>query len=598
MSEILRSERYLRWCFSLLLASALVFFFRDFPLIFAHEDHFFHLGNRVTDWQSFIEALTSKTEMWYRPLSNNLACGLLMGLLGNDLRAINFSPLLLHLCNTLLLYGFLDRILSARWAAFLGAFFFLTHHSAQRICVGVAYFPELFMTAFCLLALHLLLSFLKDGKVTVWILLIAALVLGFSSKETALVVPVIVGVAFLLLGPQLSPRQAANRRGLFMLSLGIPTLVYWLFLLHLSPGRFWDYHMTWSVSLALLNLKRVGAVLVLPDQPEGWIGLVLCAGIAVAGFLYRPRISILGMIWILLAIGPMALLSFLSRQPVISWYLYLPAAGLAVLLAAAVDGLGRKHGHPGPKFTRVLIVTFLVLLALYDGVRVLDQSQAQITASSRSKRTYQELLEELGQLPSDHRIYVLKNPARSFAFSTGFGGLFTVASSIPMDNVLYAEAGDELPADFATDPKIHILAILGRGEIIDVTNSFRQGVSVAPKHLILRPDAFEISTGRLVHHQDFLRVRLPDCRNGHLGIRYRVDDGVEEVNKKWFTLDGEGEASYFVQDIKPVEIRITAFQCFYWEAFELDDQHGPFQYRINGREGAWVRSDFLIQISE
>jgi len=570
------------WINPVLLVLASLVFFAAFSNRFPSGDSLFHLGHRVTDPGSLLEALTGKTDIHYRPLSNNLACGLLYGFLGIGFTGLNITAGLLHLLNALLLYVLLVRINLGRLPGLLAAFFFLTHYNVKQIIWGVAYFPELLMTLFFLGAFHALLSYLKKPRLRQAALIAALVVAAFGCKETAIVLPVILLVGYVCLNrPNFCLRDQAFL-GLVIL-LFVLTAAHLTFLLSLDLGTFYaPYHLAWDPWLAAKNLVVYLQRIATSNEVLQWPGLFLLIGLILAAFARRIRTALLALFWIPAALGPVLLMQTLGN-----WYLYLPLVGSSILMAAGLHSI--SAGGSGQSPIRYIYPAACLLVLLAAGLnysipfRELTRSDP---VSARRWKAYDRLRELCTRRNDVEWLYVLRNPSHPLFFETGQGGLFNVACGIPLDCVQFAETGARLAMHFRSDPSILVVGMTKAGEVFDVTGPLGREASERKPPNPLQLGPLELAR-QSEKGEELLFIRMAGCEGRELGIRFRAAGGAEETAVPWVSLDENGSRTISLDErVAPVKLHIIGYQCIEWEEFRR--QGVRFQFRLDRGDHEWI----------
>ncbi len=266
----------------------------------------------------------------------------------------HLTNLLLHLLNTWLVLNLLQRLCVDRPAPFLafGATLLFGLHPAGLEAIQVPAFREdLLAATFALLCLRLAVA---DGR-TRW-LAVPALLLALLSKESALVVPLILGWMWWCF-PNLRPTHAPTRTGLLSVSLGLSALFA---LLWVRGGSLQGWTPEWAgyaiqfphnLSTALwLWLKALKTLAwpwpLIADHiitPVRFLSVRCIAGgtVALATFLaaliLRPRVPPLafGLGWMLIAFLPVSNILPLYN-PFAERYLYFLLVGFALALARLI----------------------------------------------------------------------------------------------------------------------------------------------------------------------------------------------------------------------------------------------------------------------
>lgn len=299
--------------------------------------------------------------VFYRPLFFTQLC-LICVLFGPGPFGFHLFSLLIHLLNTLLLYGLTIEFGLSETTALLTAVLFAVHPVHVESVVWPSASPEPMVLAAILLSLIAFRRFAANGKGGMWLALsIAALVAGLLVKETAIIILPLVGVLAFL-----DPASAMTRskRAIVVGTFGVVTLLYLILrdsVLHalttiITPTSWADMGRTWP-SVLWFYVRH----LVLPIQPSVLYDYDIIQHLTVTGF----WLPLSGVLAFAMAMGwvawkhrsPASLVAvFLLVLPVVLvlnfrvfyWgdlvhdrYLYTPSAGFCLLAAMAIADLGQ-----------------------------------------------------------------------------------------------------------------------------------------------------------------------------------------------------------------------------------------------------------------
>jgi hypothetical protein len=244
--------------------------------------------------------------------------------------------LALHFLNAVLLYRVAQRLAAGRRPAIFAACLFSVFPASTELLNFSAFKGHLF-AASCVLAV--LLSVIeycagKDHQSSPFKICLF-LILGLLSKESALVaVPLSLLYVVLLARPEL-PRL----KPLAAAVAAVCAVYLWLRFSWLTPPQAFPRRFEYSSLESFAFYVRTLAVPYplclersLPSGPRWllWLGVFAAA----AAFLRRSKEGLFALAWIVLALAPfLHLIPFSNVSPVADRYLYLPAAGLCLLLA-------------------------------------------------------------------------------------------------------------------------------------------------------------------------------------------------------------------------------------------------------------------------
>jgi len=316
---------------------------------------------------------------YYRPLFSLLLL-VQYSLFGADPALWHLVSIALESIVTLALFAFLLIHLRRRLPAFLAALLFATSPLAAEVVVWASASDELLCTLFILLGLCALVlaARTEEGRRAIllrWIS-VGLLVLAVLAKETG-VVGVLFALAYdLLFIPPRASRSALARGWIFSIPIGVFLLTHHA--LHTpgaSPHPLSEIVAT-MLSAAALGLRKLLWPLPVSEfydlwfaQPRSEAFLLLCGGVlagilvAVVWTAFRSRFGGWSLVVVLLPLAAAVAGIELFRDYDLfhDRYLYLPLAGVAILLAMAVARLEVRPRIHTP------VVAVLVLVAGVQG---------------------------------------------------------------------------------------------------------------------------------------------------------------------------------------------------------------------------------------
>ena len=356
----------------LLLPAALAFLVQAPSLShgFMADDFLIILGNpQITEsssvsdllWTDWFDRGGTGSIGYYRPVTK-ASFRLTFALAGPSPFAFHLGNLVLHAIGVLLLTLLLLQLFE-RPFALLGATLWGLHPMTVQAVQNVTARSDLLAGAFFLGALVLVARWTRTER---WPWLFASVVLAvlaMGSKESALLLPFAAGAVVTVLGGTL--RRSLLAFSATSLSV-VAALLVRLSVLELVPHS--NPLASLSVSLKLASVfKAVGSYAIsllsgrpivrLPQVPEGFsdpgvlfgvVLVLLLAGIVVSTRLRSPAalgIVILGAsLAPALAIWHIRIPMWKAEIPIAERWLYLPAAGAALLAAAALRRLPSRYG--------------------------------------------------------------------------------------------------------------------------------------------------------------------------------------------------------------------------------------------------------------
>jgi len=444
--------------------------------------------------------------------------------LGDSAIPYKATNVLLHLVCTVLLYGLIRRLGAAVGISLVATLLFAVHPIHTTSVHFVLGRTDLIAALFYL---SCLLSVARWPAVpAVWQIAVSlsAFLAALCSKELAITLPVMMlAVRVHHQRPSaLGPWLAREQRWLWpfgLLVLAYLTGRWWLWrdsgddisvYANLSPFNVANNYVEWGFGLLYpfdlyqareWQQRYTGAFLTAA-------ALASCGLLSFAAWLLAPnlkallrsRLAWLGLLWIVITLAPMA------GGSAHRWYLYLPSAGLSVLLAAAWQCLPpRKHG------IAALAVTPIVLVCAVETAR---QSRVWRTQSDISRAILADIrtqgIHELDE------IYLANQP---FGYRSSF--LFSFSS---LEEAMRVELG--------RSPRVRVLSYVN----LDGSRSLSPTLRGSELHFRTRPNAFQ-----------YLMLSATERRFSDLEVRR-----VGEVTLAIDELDAAGRITHYHLDVSEI----------------------------------------------
>lgn len=247
----------------------------------------------------------------------------------------------LHLLNAVLLYRVAQRLTAGRRPAIYAACLFAAFPASTELLNFSAFKGHLFAASCTLAVLLCVIEFCADAKKkSLPFAVCCLLVLGLLSKETGLTA---VALSFLYVW-MFARREIPRLQGLGVsLSVISAAYLWWRFFSLIPPRTFpvrFEYSTLQSFSFYLRTLAVPHPLCLERSLPSGHSWVLWLAGLSAAvWFSRKSKESLFALAWIAACLLPfLHLISFSNVSPVADRYLYLPAAGLCLLLARLFSG--------------------------------------------------------------------------------------------------------------------------------------------------------------------------------------------------------------------------------------------------------------------
>ncbi|HJQ25663.1 MAG TPA: tetratricopeptide repeat protein [Blastocatellia bacterium] len=338
--------------------------------------------------------MIAASDFYYRPLFMALFT-VNYAIFGETAWGWHLVNALIHAGVTLLVFFALKEVTERRWPAAIAAGLFAVHPSHAESVAWISGITDPLMALFVLPAFIFYLKYKKSGRRSFMAFSIALLLPALLSKETAIVLPLVIAYCELFLFSDGAPRGQRLRRAVTLAACFIvPTAVYffmrYLALSHnLAPraARF-------GISLVLATVPKVvvkylglmfiplgyslehDTVPVTTFLSWGFVGpMALLIAIGAGVWLAKSRVLTFAAVWFVLwLLPPLAgLRSFEPQYFVQERYLYLPSIGVCLAIALGIEWLA---AHRIFKWTgRTAAATAAVLLVMVWGGVAMAQNR-------------------------------------------------------------------------------------------------------------------------------------------------------------------------------------------------------------------------------
>ncbi len=443
---------------------------------FFNGDSLFFFSHRIQNWGEIWRVFRGPDHLWqYRPLTFVIFSFFLNPLFGLSPIGYNIIPLLVHAVNTLLVFGILRTLGLSERAALLGTFFFGTHSVAFYVTYGVAFLPDFSYSFFYLLSVFFFVRFLRAGMRIALAASLLSFILALLCKEAAATLPAVVfAIAFLrgkegfhasLEGIGCAAGLSFCRTLPFFLLGAVYGAFHWVVKAGqiYGPGVEHPHYAELSLHSLHFKYKYLKWAFNLPDglifRFEGWINYLIALAVLVFVVPFalamlrrlwtRDRLAWCGAIWFLAALSPVLLLRNLTMHH----NLYVPLAGLALLMGAWLDGVVERFAAAGTAYGRYVVpafaTVFMAAVFLHNQRAVKESWIAQ--ASIIAETSLQDLKTLRPTLPDGATLYVInKSPVGGLQWYYDYGSLFRLfypAKSLYVRFISQVPARHEMPRE-------------------------------------------------------------------------------------------------------------------------------------------------------
>ncbi len=355
---------YLSYLSFLLLYSVVFFTYQDsFDHDFTHLDDQVQVVNnphiQSLDFAN-IKAIFSSTSVgMYQPFTT-LVYAIIYQFSGLNPWGYHFTAFLFHLLNGFLVFRLLQAFKLSFPLAFLLCSLYLLHPMQVESVAWLSAFSNLCFTSFYLLSLLAYLAYQKQGKKSYLLWSLAAFLISLLSKSTAVTLPLILLLLDYYCGHTWKLKNLLEKVPFFLLSIvfGLVTLNS-----REAAGHLSDLSLSFDLidriflvaySILFYPFKflfpfELSTFYPYPELQNGflpWVYYAALPAVLLLSFLIyrfrRKKLLWLGALFYLLSISVMLQLVPVGNQPTTDRYLYLPAIGL-LLMVAAVDGAAENR---------------------------------------------------------------------------------------------------------------------------------------------------------------------------------------------------------------------------------------------------------------
>ncbi len=311
-----------------------------------------------TIFQTYVNSGALRTGHFYRPLQNVLYL-ILYQSFGESTFAFHLLNNILHAANACLAYMLGRKLGFNPWAVFFAALIWAVHPLHTEAVTYMSATADTLGTFFCLLATVIVVPDFAPRKF--W-LAVPVAILGLLSKETAIILPLLVmSCIYLLSDRRLDPRTYFKTWPLWLVTLGYMAIRFAIMpftgkeLLNIDPMsvaygqhfylRFYTFLATIPAYLQLLvwpeglHMDRNFAVRLDPWFFEVKAGFIVLLALMAQVFFCRkskrPALS-WGIIWFACAHFPQTSLLIPVNSLFLEHWMYLPTIGLSLGAAGAI----------------------------------------------------------------------------------------------------------------------------------------------------------------------------------------------------------------------------------------------------------------------
>jgi hypothetical protein len=555
--------------FVLLGLAQIAIFFND-PRHFFMADTLRWMGHRYQSIGEFFAGFVQADQaLWYRPLAQKTLLSLLFPFAGLNPLPYRVVGFLLFFSCTIAVFLFVRQITESRRAAWLAVLFFAPHVTHAFTTYDAAFTPEIVFTLFYIGAAMAYVSYLRTGRSVFLILSVGMFGGSLLSKESAVAIPLTLGMIWLLL-------PGKDRRPLRSLlphfALLAAYLVFAIGYLHIrdiharqiveKPGRLGqaDYQLVlgkqipenfalsldWAFGIPRGSYSEDMIPRRMMHVALEWVRALICIGALFVIFIGQRNLILLGFGWFVTALLPTVPL----LDHFLPYYLFAPLVGFSLAVGVVLDRVYAQCSRVQPALAVGLCTLVLGLPAAIQAIAANQLAlKHRILGGSgmNAENSMRDLLKLYPTIPKNTMIVVLNEEEPLVAWDQADGLLFQMAYSDPSIAVTYT--GDNFHLPLERYGRENLLALRWTNQrLVDFTSFVRQRPDLLTSH---RPNdvyRLELSKGE-VGAGDSYSMRVPELANQSVTVLYALDGVVREP----FTvnLDPRGEAKFEVNSETP-----------------------------------------------
>ncbi len=368
-------SRFNNTLFSILVLASLTFVVYSRTLLFGYtklDDSIFIVENASYNADahniavSFKRGLFNPTrDVYYRPLF--LVDFILESrLFGVKPAGYHFTNLLFHILSVCLLFLFLKKIKIPPADSFLLSLLFALHPVLTQAVAWIPGRNDMLLMIFFLTAFLLLIRYLEKPSPVILALHVLALLAALFTKETAIIIPVIMAIF------SLTCLKPGWKKLLMPIAGWIMAMAIWMLVRSTATlSKDW----TTPGSMLMTGLGRIGVIvqyvgkIFIPVNltvfPETGDITMIWGFVAIAGFValivysksYSKPLTWLGLFWFILFLMPVLIVPKSLNDQVFEHRLYLPMIGILLMLSQTLP-FG-KTLEPGKKLAVVVAIVLL-----------------------------------------------------------------------------------------------------------------------------------------------------------------------------------------------------------------------------------------------
>jgi Flp pilus assembly protein TadD len=456
------------------------------------------------------------------------------------------TSLLLHIANTVLLFGLLHRMTGALFRSAFVAALFALHPLHVESVAWVAERKDVLSTFFFLLTLGTYLAYVRRPGPSRYAAMLALFALGLMAKPMLVTLPfVLLLLDFWPLGRGLWRRQILEKLPLLALAAASSIVT---FVVQQRAGavkgldalpldrRLANAVVTYAAYIGkMLWPAHLAAIYPYPAWPAGWlvagaiVGLIAVTVLTMRAARRHPYLPV-GWLWYLGTLVPVIGLVQVGSQPMADRYTYIPLVGLFVIIAWGISDLLARWPHRRVALGVVagLLIVGCAIAARRQvhhwrsSVALWEHAVAATAGNYRAEANLGHALAKQGRAVEaiPHYVEALRLKPDDAEAHNGLGRALAEEGRASEAIAHYSEAVRVLP-DYVEARNNLGVALMGAGRNDEAARHFEEAVRIEPALA-----ASHSNLGVALAKQGRLEAAI-----GHFSEALRIDPGYADARK-------------------------------------------------------------------
>jgi hypothetical protein len=555
--------------FAVVALVQIAIFFNN-PRHFFMADTVLWMGYRYQSIGEFFSGFLQVDQMaWYRPLAQKTVMSLLFPFAGLNPLPYRIVGFLLFFSCTILVFLFVRQVTESRRAAWLAVLFFAPQVTHAFTTYDAAFTPEIVYTLFYIGSAMAYVSYLRTHRSGFLILSVGLFAGSLLSKESAVALPLTLGMIWLLLPRKERGRVRSLAPHFALLAVYLVFAIGYLHIRDIKVGQILEQPD---------RLGQPGYQLVVGKQipenfdiafgwafgiPRGtytedmipnpwmqaalkWVRALICVGAVFVLFTGQGNLMLLGLGWFVTALLPTVPLS----HQFLPYYLFAPLVGFSLAMGVVLDWAYAQCSRIQPALGVGLCALVLALPAAIQASaanQLATKHRVLGGSAMNAENSMRDLQRLYPSLPKSTLIVILNEEEPVVSWDQADGRLFQMAYADPSIAVTYT--GDNLHLPLERFGRENILVLRWTNQhLVDFTSIVRQRPDVLRSHLPNVVYRLELSKGE-VRAGETYTMRVPELANQIVTVLYAFNGMVKEPFA--VKLDVLGEAKFEVNSETP-----------------------------------------------